>query len=207
MSDFYVVCDLNEVVELYPTLYVGAAHSRAVDSGVCSDFYIVVDYNYADLLDFVIYALGIGSESESVRAYDSACVYDTVLTDTAVVIYLHARVYDRTVANGHARAYICLGVYLYTFANFGTLADIGECAHIAVVGYLYAVGDVARLLNAYRLWLYEFRCKAEKAGQGHIWVVNANESGFYRVFGNEITTHKHNRCACGVNMMGILRIC
>ena len=66
VSHFNIVGYLYQIVELGSAGDVCAAHHRSVDCCIGAYFNIVGKLHNAELLDFVIYAIGIRSEAEAI---------------------------------------------------------------------------------------------------------------------------------------------
>ena len=97
-SDHHVVGDLDEVVDLYPSLDPGPAEGAAVDRRIRSDLHVIVDLDIADLGDLQIVLSGSG-KSEAVAPDDDAGMEDNPPADQAAAVEGDARIKDGSLAD------------------------------------------------------------------------------------------------------------
>ena len=112
LANLHVVANLNEVVQLHALADDCRVGLGAVDTCVCTNLHVVLDYNVTQLGNLVKRAIGLGQESEAVSADNCSCVDDAVLTYAATLIDLHSGVECGAGANAHAIAHIYLRVDL-----------------------------------------------------------------------------------------------
>ena len=131
MTDLDVVGYLDEVVELHATFDESAAHSGTVDSGVRTNLDIVLNLYNANLLDLVVYAIGIGSEAKAVGTDNCTAVEHTTCANTTAMVYFYTGVNGGIVANDGSVADIGLRIDLDILSNPDTTANVGKCTDIA----------------------------------------------------------------------------
>ena len=140
--------NLYEIVDLHVLLDACLAHHCTVDGRVGTYLNVIFDYYGAYLRDLAVHALCVRLKAETISANHAAGVNDTVAADGAVVVDLHAGVDNRVVAYRGVVAYVCLRIDLHALAELDTLAYVGECANVRVVGQGSAFGYERRLLHA-----------------------------------------------------------
>ena len=121
---------LYQIVELGSAGDVCAAHHRSVDCCIGAYFNIVGKLHNAELLDFVIYAIGIRSEAEAIGTEYGTGVDHAAGTDFCSVIYFRTGIDHGIVTDSDAVADICLRINLHILAELHSAADIGERSDI-----------------------------------------------------------------------------
>ncbi|MCY1312604.1 hypothetical protein D9M69_651160 [compost metagenome] len=56
---------LNQVIQLYTVSYTGRAHGSPVNSGICSNTYMISQHHITQLGDVLVYTVLIRRKSES----------------------------------------------------------------------------------------------------------------------------------------------
>ena len=206
LTDFNIMGNLNEVVELHALVDVCRTHSSTVNGGVGANFHVVVDNHVSYLCNFLISGSS-GSKSEAVGTNYSTCVNDTAVADSAAVIDFHAGIEDYVVADCHAITHINLGIYFHMLSDGDTLPYVGKGTEIDVVGEGYAFAHKAWLLDSHLFFSHMAIDKVEQVGKSSVGVGYANESCIDVLLGHKIIAYEHSRCISGVYKMGIFRVC
>ena len=128
-SDVGVVGNLHKIVKFHAFANIGATHGRTVDTGVGTDFHIIL-YRYNANLRYLVIAFCTGSKAESVGSYHAAGVHDDVIADAATMIDAGIGVENTACTQLYTVTDIDIGVNLASFTYFYALADVGECSNV-----------------------------------------------------------------------------
>jgi hypothetical protein len=91
-SDFHVVRDVHEVVDLRPGPDCGSAEGPAIDAGVRADLHVVFDYDCPEVRKLLRPTTFAALVAEAVSADHRSRMDGDVAADPASVVYAHRRV-------------------------------------------------------------------------------------------------------------------
>src|SRR5450631_1554587 len=112
-ADFYVMRDLDLIVELDPIANLRILQRAAVDRRVGADFHIIADYNTADLRNFRPHPV-------------LKRVAETVGADYSSSVQYTARPYSALVVHRHVCMQQSIFTYVRTIPDKATGADMGS---------------------------------------------------------------------------------
>ena len=115
-THFAVVSYLNEVVEFDTLVNNGTTHSRAVNTGVGTNLYVVLDDDVS-YLRYLVVVVSIRSETEAVSTYHSASMQGYTITYLTTMINSNVGVNGTALANLYIVANVSERTYVGVLAN------------------------------------------------------------------------------------------
>src|SRR5690606_35875313 len=122
----YIMGYLHQVVYLYPFADNGGPDGSTVHGCVCSDIYIIFQYDIAQLGYVFKSPVRLGCKAETVRANNGIGMNLTVVAHLAIMIDLDPWMNDAVVSYGYLVANKGMGMDLNIVADAGVFADIGK---------------------------------------------------------------------------------
>ena len=203
-TDFDVVGDLHQVVELHAAADVGAAHRGAVNAGVGTNFDPILDGDDADLRNLFV-AVGRRGETKSVGADDASAVENHFVADAATVVDAHAGIEEAILAHCGSLLDDAMGVNLCACTYADARADIGKGTDVDFFAERGIGFHTGQGVDAGALLGHGF-VERKQTRDGLIGIVDAHQSGRNGSFGHKIAIDEHDGRSRFVEMMGILGI-
>ena len=201
LADVGVVGNLHEIVDFHAFSDVCAAHRGAVHAAVCPDFHVVFNHHVSNLRNLVVAVLR-GREAEAVGTDDAAGVERHARPDAAVVVNDGVRIDDAVVAHRHALADDGMRLNLAVFADFRTLANVGEGPDVAVVTHRCGRRNEGERVDALLSGLHRL-VGLQQLGHGLVGVFHADERGRHLAVELYIVVDEHHRRLRIVDVVGI----
>ena len=85
LAYLHIVGYLYEIIQFHSLADDGAAHGGAVDTGVGTYFYVVLNSDNTNLGNLVV-TFGIGGKTEAIGADDAACMDCNIITELTTLI-------------------------------------------------------------------------------------------------------------------------
>lgn len=139
----HVVGNLAEVVDLHALANDGGLHFSAVDSGVGTDFDIVMYYHFAKVLDLLPRTVFLRSVAEAVRADYAVGVEYDIVADLHSRVDAYSRIDDAVLSYRSAVSDVNVFIDFCALTDPAVLADVGEVADIDILADLGGESDVA----------------------------------------------------------------
>ena len=151
-ADFYVMAQVDEVVDFSSRRYLCRTKRRVVNTRAGTDFDVVSDFDVADLGNARMLAV-FRSKAESFAADDGVGPDNVAFSQNAVFMDNGAGENRRTVTNGNVVANEHVGIDDAVFADLDVLSDNGVRHNGGICPYRRAFIDNRRRMDArlYRL--------------------------------------------------------
>jgi hypothetical protein len=127
-----IMRNLHEVIQFCAFTDNCRAKSGAVDRGIRTDLYIILNDNITDLRNFFVIIFRVRGKTKSITTNNSTGVNSAVISDLAIVVDLYASKKSAVVANCYMFSNITVRIDLYIISNFHIFAYISKSANITI---------------------------------------------------------------------------
>ena len=144
---------LYQVVKFYALAHVCASHGRTVNTGIGTDFNIILYGDYAYLRDFVV-TFCIRSETEAVSTNYRTRVDCNTIAKFATMINRNIWIEDSVFAYLHAITDRDIRINLTTISYLNIVSDTNKRRNIAILTYFGGSRNARQRADACLLWLH-----------------------------------------------------
>src|SRR6185436_14116145 len=160
ISNFYIMCDLYQVIKLSTRSYDRRTDRCPVNSCISTDLYIIFNYHITNLRYFFKTAICLRCKTKAITSYYSTCMNNNIVPDQTVMINFYTGMNDRIISNFYIVTEINIGINFRIVTNLYIIAEISKSTDKNILAIRSRSRNINRFLYTIQLLLHHLLISA-----------------------------------------------